>query len=359
MKKILSKTTTILIAILISLVSVVTLSLTSCSSKNNEGNITITDVEGYELTIEKPVERIVCIWPSGSQLLITLGLGDLLVGVSNDTKEQSWAKYMYPRLSEIPGCDYKESAEQIYTLNPDIVLTSEASVAVSLREKGLRAITFSYYSIEEMNLTISALSKIVPDKYSKQLTNYLTYINNNISTVKSAFENKSFAKEMLYYINGNNNKGLTKTAGANTMNEEWALKAYCDFATSTLLTSSETVVDEEAILFKNPTIIIIGGRYQHVLKSSLENNNKWSSVSAVANGKIFTAPLGISPFDRFGAEIAIMIPWVASVAYPDILQYDLAEEIKSFYSTFTNFNLSDNEVQYIINGLMPDGTQEF
>lgn len=326
---------------------------------SKDEKISVTDITGYTLSIDKPVERIVSLWPSGSQLLITLGLGDLLVGVSNDTKEQPWAVHMYPRLSEIPGCDYKESAEQIYNLEPDVVLTSEKDVAESLREKGLKAITFGYYSIEEMKTTITALSKIVSKPYSTNLINYISYLDNNIKMVKDALENKVIDKEVLYYINGNNNKGLTKTAGANTMNEEWVVNAFCEFATSSLLGSSETVVDEEAILYKNPSIIVIGGRYQHVLEQTLMNDSKWSNVSAVKNNRVYKAPLGISPFDRFGAEIALMIPWVASVVYEEHFSYDILNQVKNFYKNFTNFDLTDETAAYIVNGEMPDGTQEF
>jgi hypothetical protein len=70
------------------------------------------------------------------------------------------------------------------------------------------------------------------------------------------------------------------------------------------------------------------------------------------------APLGVSPFDRFGAEFAMMIPWVASQAYPELFSYDIEKEVKYFYQTFSGYTLTDDEVSYIVNGLKPDGTPE-
>ena len=54
----------------------------------------------------------------------------------------------------------------------------------------------------------------------------------------------------------------------------------------------------------------------------------------------------------------MMIPWVASQAYPELFTYDLPKEIKDFYQTFSGYTLSDDEVNYIVNGLKPDGTLE-
>lgn len=355
--------------ILILLVIPIISSLIACTRNNSNEvenivenstpeTITITDSAGVEVEVPTNVDEIICVWPSGTQLLVTLGLGDLLIGVSGDSKEQSWAVEMYPRLAEIPALSNEESAESIMNLNADIVLTTESDVAEYWRSKGITAVTFSYYSVDEMYNTISTLSQIVPDKYSKKCMEYLDYLKSNISNVSTALEGKVIEKESVYYIHGNNNKGLYKTAGGNTMNEEWATAAYTNFATSTLLDSSETVVDAEAILGENPDVIVIGGRYQHQLYNELMSTDEWSNINAVVDGKVYTIPYGISPFDRFGAEFALMIPWLANTVYPQLFSYNIEASIKEFYSTFTGYNLSDEQVSYIINGLGPNGMED-
>lgn len=345
-----------------SLIFLVTASMlmTACSAKSNANEPsnefkTIIDSAGAEVQVPSVCDEIICVWPSGTQLMITLGMGDLLTGVSADSKEQSWAVEMYPRLAELTECSNEESSESLLNLNADIILTTESDVAEQWRSKGITAVTFKYYSLDEMRTTLSTLSEIVPDEYKDNCTDYISYLDNNIAAVSEALEGKIENKDTLYYIHGNNNKGLYKTAGGGTMNETWANAAYTDFATSDLLASNETVVDAEAILNKNPDVIVIGGRYQDTLKQELLGSDEWKEINAVKNGRVYTVPYGISPFDRFGAEFALMVPWTASTVYSDLYSYDIKEEVKAFYSRFTGFELSDEQAGFIVNGLGPDG----
>lgn len=324
-----------------------------------QGNkLTITDSAGDTIVLDGYVDEIACTWPSGTQLFITLGMSDLLVSVPKDSQEQIWATHIAPDIVKLPACSNEQSAEEFLNLNADIVITTEAEVARDLRSKGITAMTINYYSVEEMKFAISLLGEIVPAQYKLKCTDYLAYLEKQITDVSVALTDKVFDRSTVYYIHGNNNKGLYKTAGGNTMNEAWANYAYTDFVTASLLSSSETVVDAEAVLATNPEYIVIGGRYQQVLYKQLMETPEWAEISAVINGKVLTAPIGISPFDRFGAEFAMMIPWLASQVYPEHFSYDAVAEVKNFYKSFSGYAMTDQEAEYIVNGFMPDGTRE-
>lgn len=327
-------------------------------SNNTEGKYEITDCAGYTYHFDEKVDTVACVWPSGGQLLISMGMGDVLIGVPNNTKEQPWAHALYPNLSEIQGLDQYESAESLLSLDADIVLTSESNVAEELRSKGVRAITFCYYSVDEMKFAMNMMADLLDKKYAKKFSDYVEYLEDNIQMVNKALDGKIEEKKSIYYINGNKDNGLYKTAGGQTMNEAWANLAYCDFATSSLLASNETKVDKEAILSKNPDVVIIGGRYQHKLENDIKNAEEWKDIKAVKNNEIYTAPLGVSPFDRFGIEIAVMIPWVASVAYGEYFTYDINNEIINFYNKFAGIKLSEEQAQYIVEGRLPNGEFE-
>lgn len=328
------------------------------TTESESADIIVQDMAGDTVTLNSRADEIICTWPSGTQLMITLGMDDLLVGVPEDTKELAWAMHIAPEIKNVRSCSNEESVESLLQIGADLVITTEADVARDLRSKGVNAITLKYYSVEEMRQAITLLGSVIPETYSEKCEGYLKYLDDQIKRVESALDGKIDKKLLLYYIHGNNNKGLYKTAGGDTMNEAWAEYAYTDFATSDLLTASETEVDAEAILNKNPDMIVIGGRYQRILKEELMNSDEWSNVNACVNNRVYLAPLGVSPFDRFGAEFAMMIPWVASKAYPELFSYNIEEEVKNFYQTFSNYTLTDDEVGYIVDGLNPDGTLE-
>lgn len=330
----------------------------SVPSPMDSSELTITDMAGDCVTLPGRVNTIACTWPSGTQLLITLGLSDVLIAVPADTKEQPWATCIAPEILNLPDCGNDESAESLLNLNADILITTEADVARELRTKGITSITVNYYSVDEMHQAIQLLGSILPAEYETQCIAYLDYLDEQIARVDSALAETVTERKTLYYINGNNNKGLYKTAGADTMNEAWANYAYTEFITSTLLSASETNVDAEAVLAANPEYIVIGGRYQNVLRDELTSTIEWNNIQAVVNGNILTAPLGVSPFDRFGAEFALMIPWLANQVYPDLFEYDAVTEIKNFYTFFSHYDMTDQEAEYILQALMPDGTRE-
>jgi len=53
-----------------------------------------------------------------------------------------------------------------------------------------------------------------------------------------------------------------------------------------------------------------------------------------------------------------MIPWTTWAVYPEIFDFDPVQETKDFYQQFTGYSLSDEQVNYILNGLTPQGEKE-
>jgi iron complex transport system substrate-binding protein len=103
---------------------------------------------------------------------------------------------------------------------------------------------------------------------------------------------------------------------------------------------------------------MIGGKYQHILYDQLMSTSEWSNNNAVKNGNVFKVPMGISAWNRYGIEIAIMIPWTSAVVYPEYFEYDLVQETIKFYKEFSGYTLSEQQAQYILEGLTPSGEKE-
>lgn len=94
---------------------------------------------------------------------------------------------------------------------------------------------------------------------------YIAYLDGKIAEV-SELQNIVPEKESLHYINGANDRGFNKTGGAGSTTESCMELCYIDLVTSPLITFPETKADAEAVLATNPQNVIIGGRYQHVLR---------------------------------------------------------------------------------------------
>ena len=334
------------------------ISITACSANDKKSETrTVIDSAGDTVEIPTEVKTVINCVTYGCQAMIGLGLGDYLIGINEDTIESPWIAEMYPRINEIPHYAFEESAESLLKANADVVFVQEPEIARDLRSKGVTALTFSYFTIDEVKNTISMLGDVLGDPAKEKCSEYISYLEGNIKRVADALEGK-VDKESLYYINGVSNKGLYKTAGNGSTNCECADLSYTIFATAGLIDSPANKVDAEAILAVNPENIIIGGAYQHVLFDELMQTPEWSTNTAVKNGDVYLVPIGISAWNRYGIELALMIPWTSSVVYPETFNFDAVQETIDFYSKFTGYSLTKQQAEYIINGLTPTGEIE-
>lgn len=330
--------------------------LIGCSNQNTNEGKTIIDCAGDEVTIPANPKRVINTVIYGGHIMIALGFGDCLIGVNEEIAETPWLAELYPEIDQITKYEESVNAEVLLSAKPDIVIVENRNDAIELRSKGINAVVFNYYSITEFKYAINFLGELLNE--TEKTTSYIHYFNDKIEFVKSSLEGKIEKKESLYYINGLSNKGLYKTTGHGSTNSELAALSYVEFATDSLIESPQNYVDSEAIIKKNPENIIIGGKYEHLLYRKLYKTPEWNNVTAVKNGCVFTVPMGIAAWNRYGAEMALMIPWTANVVYPEYVSFDAINEIQYFYKTFMNCEVTIEQAQYMIEGLMPNGEKE-
>ena len=349
----LCKITALLLAVIMTLSS-----LTGCDfmGKNQETR-TIVDITGAEIEIPVEVDEVINLFPFGCQMMIGLGLGDYLVGISDATFETQWLELMYPEARNIQTYPEEVSAEALLAVNPDIVFCSDPEQAEDFRSKGITAITFIYLTIDDFKYTINLMGEILGGGAKEKCDAYIAYLDGKIAEV-SELQNVVPEKESLHYINGANDRGFYKTGGAGSTTESCMELCYIDLVTSPLITFPETKADAEAVLAANPQNVIIGGRYQHVLYDEIYQAEEWSQIAAIQNQNVFKIPVGISAWNRYSLETALFIPWTASVVYPEYYEFNAVEEIITFYKIFLGYELSVQQAEYMIAGLTPDGEKE-
>lgn len=352
MKK-LFKITALLMAMIIAASS-----LTGCSFTGEKKQTrTIVDITGAEVEIPAEVDEVVNLFSFGCQMMVGLGLSDYLVGISDATFETPWLELMCPESKNIRMYSDEVSAETLLAVNPDIVFCSDPEQAEDFRRKGITAITFMYLTIDDLKYTINLMGEILGGEAKEKCSAYIAYLDGKIAEVAN-LKNLVPAKESIHYINGANDRGFYKTGGAGSTTESCMDLCYIDLVTSPLITFPETKADAEAVLAANPQNVIIGGRYQHVLYDEIYQAAEWSQIAAIQNHHVFKIPTGISAWNRYSLETALLIPWTASVVYPEYYEFDAVEEIISFYKTFLGYELSVQQAEYMIAGLMPNGEKE-
>ncbi len=346
---------------IIMVIVIVASMLTACSFNKMDNDVStrkIVDITGAEIEIPNKVDEVVNLFPFGCQLMIGLGLDEYLVGISDSTIETAWLEVMFPEVKNIKTYPDDVDAEALLAVQPDVVFCSDPEQAQEFRKKGITAITFMYLSIEDFKYTINLMGEILGVEAKEKCNFYIEYLDEKIADVDNSLKDVITEKETIYYINGANDRGFYKTGGANSTTEACTKLSYVDLVTSSLITFPETKADAEAVLATNPQNIIIGGNYQHVLYDEIYAADEWSQISAIKNKCVFKIPMGISAWNRYSLETALLIPWTAAVVYPESYEFHAKKEVIEFYKTFMGYELTEQQAEYMIAGLTPDGKKE-
>lgn len=353
MKKIIRKSALLLVIVL------VINSLVGCGLTNEESETrTIVDITGAEVEIPEKVDEVINLYSFGCQMMAGLGLEEYLIGISIDTFETEWLEVMSPKMKDIPTYSDEVDAETLLAVNPDIVFCADPDQAESLRSKGVPCITFMYLTVDELKFNVELLGEILGGNAQTKCEQYVQYLDDKIADVKTALKNVVIDKESMHYVNANSDKGFYKTAGAGSTTDYCAQLSYVELSTTALIEFPESKVDAEALLATNPENVIIGGRYQHVIYEDIFAADEWKNISAIKNNNVFKIPMGLSAWNRYSLETALLIPWTASVIYPENYEFDAIKETIEFYKTFMGYELTEQQAQYMVEGLTPNGEKE-
>lgn len=80
----------------------------------------------------------------------------------------------------------------------------------------------------------------------------------------------------------------------------------------------------------------------------------FSGLSAVKQHRVFANPAGVFPWDRYGVESALQVPWAAQVLHPALFaDVDMVKMTRDFYQRFFDYPLTAAQAQRILHALPP------
>lgn len=111
-------------------------------------------------------------------------------------------------------------------------------------------------------------------------------------------------------------------------------------------------VNMEQIYNWNPEIIYLTN-FTPIQPEDLYNNSipgqDWSEVDAVKNKQVYKIPLGIYRWFPPSGDAPLMLKWLASKNQPELFDYEMNEEIRTYYKEFYDYDLTDEEIHNILN----------
>ncbi len=333
--------------------------ITGCSNgkENKEETITVTDMVGTTITINKNPQKVACISRTTYDLLVAYGLGDKIDGAYKGTLNNDWVPLIYPESRNHYVYEYENSHELFLSRGVDLVFAPEKYIADDLNAHGIPALCVSLYGNPTFDNFVTYLSQLVTkiwdgDEIKTKASAWEIKVNTAINDVKTELEKHSITKKKLFYVRGDKDKGIgyTDTKGSFT---EYAYRTMgFDFVGATLTTNKPS---KEEIVAQNPDVFVCGGQYQNKNINILKTEEPYVNLNAVQNNKIYNIPIGFTAFEQLSAMTPIFFYDQANKIYPEYFSYDVASMVKTTIQEYFGTNLTDNQVSYMLNGLSPEG----
>ncbi len=254
---------------------------TVSDSASDSESVTITDMTGRTVTLEKPAERVVALTASDCEILYAIGAGDKLVGRGTYCD--------YPdEVMDIPVVESGASTniEEIIALKPDVVLMSSMDQSTEqiaqLETAGIRVVVSRETDIEGVYTAIEMIGTLMGKEDTASAV---------IADMKQTFQaikDKSTGdgSQSIYFEVSPLQYGLW-TAGSNTFMDE--------IATMLGMTNCFSDVDgwgeisEEQILERDPDFIVTITMYfgeGPTPEEELLSRTGWENITAIKNKAI-------------------------------------------------------------------------
>lgn len=242
--------------------------------------ITLVDMMGHEVTLEKPAERIVALSAADCEIVYALGAGDLLVG------RGEWCDYP-PEVFEVTAVDSggNTNIEQILALDPDVLVMSSMAQTEEqvkqLEDAGVAVVVSNAADIEGVYTSIEMLGKLLGKDAEAASV---------IDGMKTAFAeieaNKLDGEETVYFEVSPLQWGLW-TAGSGTFMNEIAEMMGLKNCFGDVEGWAE--ISEEQVLERDPDYIVTITMYYGegpTPEEEIMGRTGWENVTAVKNAAI-------------------------------------------------------------------------
>ena len=342
------------------LVLIFALLLCGCANNTEEAEEptgAFTDSTGRTVTIPTKIEKIAISGPLSQVYILPLA-GDMLVGVSNAYAEDAalyLPSYIFEKteIGQLYGGKGEMDLEALLAADPDIVIDigepkkTTADDLTSLTEQ--TGIPFIHIdaTVATAPEAYRTLGKLLNrEEKAEELAAWCEKTYGNMTALIEKVDADNARKSLLYCLG---DKGVNVIAEgsfhAETINMMSRNLAVVEEVVSS---GAGNEVDLEQILLWDPDVIIFAPDSCY---SAIAGEPQWQSVSAVANGNYYQTPYG--PYGWLSSPPSVQrylgMLWLGELLYPDYTEYDLQDEVTTYYQLFYGCNLTEEMYQNLIN----------
>ncbi len=275
--------------------------------------VTVTDDEGTDVTIDAEPARIVTLTPATTETLFALGVGDRIVGKSEDVLLYPPQASAVPDVEKFDGSAIVVDTEKIVAAKADLVIAggnfgTPPDAIQKLRELGLPVVVVYAPTVDAVYADIQLLGRAVGRPAAADAM---------VASMQAAFDAVAAAvadapKPRVYYE-------LDATGAYYGPSDDSFLAEMISLAGGDPITTGSPDkydIAAERLLAADPQVILLADAAYGVKAEDVAARPGWSAMTAVRNGDI--RPIDDSTITRPGPRLFQGLELLASTIHPEL-----------------------------------------
>jgi iron complex transport system substrate-binding protein len=317
-----------------------------------------TDSAGRTVQIPDSVDKVLTAGPPASVIVYTLAPQKLAGWVREPSETDK--TFLLPETRAIPtygrltGKGGTANVEAVIAAKPDLIIDVGTinETYISLADKVQQQTGIPYILIDgsfpKTADTYRLMGELLgaPERAS-ELAGYADKTISEAQTIAGQVPEKD--RPRVYYGRGPDGMetGLKGSINLEILETVGAINVAAAAGTGGLAN-----ISLEQIFQWNPETILASDKS---FTKQVVGDKRWAGIAAVKTGRVFTAPS--TPFGWFdtppGINRLIGVRWLEHLLYPAKAKGDLRDEVKQFYLLFYQVEVSDQQLDELLDGALP------
>lgn len=328
--------------------------------------LSVTDMAGRPLSLDRPAERIVTIPIPGASIAIAVdGSARRLVGMHQSSKDAVLGSVLgefYPEARSIPSdvvsaaspSGFAPNVEAIAGLKPDLVVQwgdRGPDLVAPLENAGIRTGLIIYGNEQQARDMTAFIGKVTANDAKVADLNAWRDKTAAAITGKLAGLAADQQPRVLYLLR---TKGGFTVSGSNTYNDYYIKLAGGRNAAAEI--AGQKPVNREQIAAWNPDVILLNNFEDPLDLTAITADAVLAQGSAATRKRIYKMPMGGYRWDPPSQESPLTWMWLANLLHPELFTFDVRAEIRSSYQKIYGRTPTEAQIDGILHADINKGT---
>ena len=329
------------------------LALTACgegSAGQDErpSDRTVVDLAGREVRLPETIDSVATVGlvPPVNSIVFAVGQSEKIVNGPPGGYSETYANYEFlaPHLVDAPeleaAINEPVNDEELLKLAPDVVIASGLEMAEGVADLGIPSVVIDPTDPEGVKESVTLLGEVFDQQ--EHAADYVAYFDKAVRRLKdtSAELGEPGEPTLLYVSVSDPIRRPSRTIdwgaqmlGAASVTADVTRDGWYEFGVEQILDW-----DPEVIIAMFPSD-----------KETLMTDPRFASLQAVQNDRIHVTPTGAQLWGQTTSENPLGLLWLAKTVRPERTEdLDMTEETRDFYDRFFQVELTDDEIQTML-----------